>query len=166
MQLNKNLAHIKNFIILNIFKYKINIALMSRDMSCDHLLESYIIDKINIIFDGLKKRNWVIRFFSFILKLISLTFLIWNNCPLDFNRKLWGKTSFSMPSFNLELFKNLNFELHVHNFIPNIESEVYLSWSMRKTNHYSSKQSKFATNLPISSIFNFWSHDMWHVTWP
>ena len=26
----------KELIILNIFKYKINIALMSRDMSCDH----------------------------------------------------------------------------------------------------------------------------------
>ena len=116
------------------------------------LLQSYIIDKINIIFDWLKKRNWVITFFSFILKLISLTFLIWNNCPLDFNRKLWGKTSFKFWSSCT--------------FIPNIESEVYLSWSMRKTNHYSSKQSKFATNLPTSSIFNFWSHDMWHVTWP
>ena len=53
MELNKNLAH-KELIILNIFKYKINIALMSGDMSCDHfatiLSNNIFIDKKLILF--------------------------------------------------------------------------------------------------------------------
>ena len=126
------------------------------------LLQSYIIDKINIIFDGLKKRNWVITFFSFILKLISLTFLIWNNCPLDFNRKLWGKTSFSMPSFNPELFKNLNFELHVHNFIPNIERCIYPDlWEKPITIHLNKVNLPPVWQFPLFSIFG---HMTCHLT--
>ena len=32
---------------------------------------------------------------------------VWNDRPLLFNKKLWGKTLFKMPKFKLELFKTL-----------------------------------------------------------
>ena len=125
------------------------------------LLQPYIIDKINIIFDGLKKRNWVITFFSFILKLISLTFLIWNNCPFDFNRKVWGKTSFSMPSFNLELFKHLNLNfMYIHSkhrkwgvFYPDL-------WEKPITIHLNKVNLPPICQLPLFSIFGHMTCDM------
>ena len=43
-------------------------------------------------------------------------------------------------------------------FIPNIESKVVLSF-IRNANCLS-KRSEFATNSPISVIFNFWSCDL------
>ena len=35
------------------------------------------------------------------------SFYVWNDRSLHFDKKLWGKTSFLMPKFNLELFKTL-----------------------------------------------------------
>ena len=64
-----------------------------------------------------------------------------------------------MPKYNLELFKTLiiNFTY----FYSNVESKIYV-YPPSEMPIYLTKQRKCATNLPISFVFNFWSHDMSH----
>ena len=62
-----------------------------------------------------------------------------------------------MPKFNLQLSKTLilNFA-YIHSKRRKLGMFIFYLWEKPS---YLSKQSKFATNSPISFIFNFWSRD-------
>ena len=109
MVLNKNLAHTKNSSSL-IF-YSINIVLISHMVY--HVTILLKIVGYWPIGSRFKKRNRGKTFSNSYY--IFVTLHVWNDCPLHFSKKLWGKTSFKMRKFNLELSKNLMFNFaYIH----------------------------------------------------
>ena len=64
-----------------------------------------------------------------------------------------------MPKSNLELFKTLNLHFaYIHSKRRKLGMFILYQKCLFI---FLSKQSKFATNSPMSFIFSFWSRDKW-----
>ena len=101
MVLNQNLAHTND--LSSLMFYSTNIVIISH-MIC-HVTILLKVVGYWPIGGRFKKRNRAKTFFYFILNISNTSRL--NHRPLHLSKKLWGKTSFKMPKFNLELSKNL-----------------------------------------------------------